>query len=134
MRITTLRLLTGLALLCAGISTTAQSDCTQWHLSGKFTFIRSDGRKLTVGLLRHGREISGDAYYYYKKHLYWGRLKGHIDDRNFDVTIAWQPPRRDIYEGRIDAEGYLSGTTYEEDHPGDSSTWHAQEQLHCASE
>jgi hypothetical protein len=128
-----LPLLIGLTIVCIGIAPTAQSDCLQWHLSGQFTFIRSDGRRLTVGLLRHGEVITGGAYYYYEKRLYHGDVKGDIQGGDdFYVTMTWQS-RREIYKGRIDAQGHLSGTTYEEDHPDRSATWYAKQQLRCAS-
>lgn len=127
-----LALLIGLTLACIGVAPTARSDCLQWHLSGQFTFIRSDGRKLTVGSLRHGQEITGQAYYY-EKRLYWGDVKGYIDGHDFNVTIDWQPFRREIYEGHIDTQGHLSGTTYEEDHPDHRATWYTKERLRCAS-
>ena len=127
-----LLLLIGLTIVCIGIAPTAQSDCLQWHLSGQFTFIRSDGRKLTVGLLRHGEVITGGAYYYYEKRLYHGDVKGDIQGGDdFYVTMTWQS-RREIYKGRIDAQGHLFGTTYNEvdrDHP---AAWYMKERLRCA--
>jgi len=127
-------LLIGLTIVCIGIAPTAQSDCLQWHLSGQFTFIRSDGRKLTVGLLRHGEVITGGAYYYYEKRLYHGDVKGDIQGGDdFYVTMTWQS-RREIYKGRIDAQGHLFGTTYNEvdrDHP---AAWYMKERLRCAEQ
>jgi hypothetical protein len=128
-----LLLLIGLTFACVTVASTARTDCLQWHLSGQFTFIRSDGRKLTVGSLRHGQTITGQAYYY-EKRLYWGDLKGYIEGHDFNVTIHWQwAARREIYEGHVDAQGHLSGTTYEEDHPDRSATWYTKQQLRCAS-
>jgi len=123
--------LIGLAIVCIGVAPAAQSDCLKWHFSGQFTFIRSDGRKLTVGLLRHGQGITGEAYYY-ERRLYWGDAKGYIDGDDFYVTIDWQPSRREIYEGHIDAQGHLSGTTYDEVDRDHRATWYTKERLRCA--
>src|SRR5437763_6778997 len=115
----------GLTLACIEVASTAQCDCLQWHLSGEFTFIRSDSRKLTVGLLRHGDAIRGKAYYFESRRLYDGDVTGYIAGNEFNVTLRWQG-RREIYEGRIDSRDHLSGTTYDEDHPDHRATWYTK--------
>ena len=125
-----LPLLISLTIVCIEVAPTAQSDCLKWHLSRQFTFIRSDGRKLTVGLLRHGQVITGEAYYY-EKRLYHGDVTGYIDGDDFNVTMGW-PLRREIYEGRIDAQGHLFGTTYDEVDRDHRATWYTKERLRCA--
>ena len=125
-----LPLLIALTIVCPWIAPTAQSNCSKWHLSNKFTFIRSDGRKLTVGLLRHGDVITGEAYYY-EKRLYHGYVKGDIQRDDFNVMITWQS-RREIYKGRIDAQGHLSGTTYDEVDRDHRAAWYTKERLRCA--
>jgi hypothetical protein len=125
--------LIGLTVVCIGIAPTAQCGCPEWHPSGKFTFIRSDGRKLTVGLLRHGERITGEAYYFENRRLHNGDAAGYLAGDEFNVTMTWQAGR-EIYEGRIDPQGHLSGTAYDEDHPDHRATWYAKELLHCASQ
>ena len=133
MHLKVLPCLIGLTLACIGVAGTAQSGCLEWHPTGKFTFIRSDGRKLTIGLLRHGEAIRGEAYYYESGRLYDGDVAGYLAGDQFDVTITWQA-RREIYEGRVDAKGNLVGTVYDEDHPDHRATWYAKGRLRCASQ
>lgn len=75
--------------------------------------------------------VTGEAYYY-EKRLYRGDVKGDIQGDDFYVMMTWLS-RREIYEGHVDAQGHLSGTTYEEDHPDRTATWYAKQQLRCAS-
>src|SRR6185437_1625005 len=48
-----------------------------------------------------------------------------------DITIYWTNQTTGVYTGKINAQGRITGTTYDAQHPQTIAAWHSDRTLKC---
>jgi hypothetical protein len=145
-----------LVLPCA-----AQADCRgAWDLSGPWNFTQSDGTKVHFDLQQTGDKISGTGTYSSQDDTGWpagvgpgvgatfhsATVEGSINGSNFRFAAPWSRAPVDAHTGRasvgeytgvVNAEGGISGGTYDKTlYPDDTTshpevTWQGNRPANC---
>lgn len=127
---------TGLALLLAGLTAppAQAAPCSQWAFAGKTTFDQSNG--WATQFVSNGQAAQGPAQAYrtgFSINIYemYGTVTGAIEGQAVNVRVQWDGGQLGIYEGRVDANGLASGTTYDGQNPSSRATWNIYKPFMC---
>ena len=110
------------------------APCTQWGFAGRTTFDQSNG--WAAQFESTGNTAQGPAQAYrtgYSLNIYemHGTVDGGIDGQAVNVRVQWNGGQLGIYEGRVDANGLASGTTYDGQNPSSRATWNIHKPFQC---
>jgi hypothetical protein len=134
-----MRTLLVLALALAAELARADTGCAEWNLAGSRSIDQGNGFHLELSLKQDGETLSGTAWYgeitrnaeeTYETNRDAG-VGGHIDGAKVDFEVQWTGGQVGVYSGGIDAQGRLSGSTYDRAHPGKHIAWHSAEPVSC---
>jgi hypothetical protein len=105
--------------------------------------VQTNGSVVNAALHRTDTGLQGDARYQvrrddgafngYNYYNVGGSVDGTIDGDAFDITIYWTNQTTGVYTGKINAQGRITGTTYDAQHPQTIASWHSDRTLKCLS-
>jgi hypothetical protein len=126
----------GLAVLLTGLTAppAQAAPCGQWGFAGRTTFDQSNG--WATQFESKGQAAQGPAQAYrtgFAINIYemYGTAAGSIEGETVNVRVQWDGGQLGIYEGRVDANGYASGTTHDGQNPSSNATWNIHKPLQC---
>jgi hypothetical protein len=120
----------------------AAEACAEWSLRGDTFLIQSNNpRQPTVlGLEQEGEQLKGIAAYGGSVSLLSpgefeksGPVTGKVTGNSFSATVYWGNGSIGVYTGTIDAQGVLSGQTFDKANPRSTAVFHARIPLKCHS-
>ncbi len=112
----------------------AQADCLSWIVPGNFTVVQTNGYSPVFSLEQKRDQLSGSALYADADQNTGqpinGSVLGHLYGSRFEVTVDWptRPATSGVYSGTVDANGRLTGRTYDQDHPESTAEWSVDDQ------
>jgi hypothetical protein len=120
-------------LLCV-----AQADCLSWIMPGDFIMVQTNGYRPAFSLEQKYGQLSGSAIYFDQNtgQPINGSVLGHIYGQHFEVTVDWptHPATSGVYSGTFDANGHLTGRTYDQFHPDSTADWYIDQPAVCVSQ
>ena len=129
------------AVLALALPTGARAACAQWDVGGELDMVQTNGSIVRAQMHRTDTGVQGDARYAVKRddgafngyNFYdvGGSLDGTIDGDALDITIYWTNQTTGVYTGKINAQGRITGTTYDAQHPQTIAAWHSDRTLKC---
>jgi hypothetical protein len=119
----------------------ARADCGQWDLSGPWRFTQGESA-VSFDLQQTGNTISGTGQYVMpqredqyglpmRRQANPGTVKGTIDGSNFRFTATWEFEAIGEYSGVVDAQGRISGQTYDKNDPEVTASWQGDHAAKC---
>ena len=129
------------ALLVSLLPGVVLAACPQWDINGTIGLVQTNGVTASVNLKQTDTGIQGSAT--------WGQLvdggflngldyihasgsvDGTINGDTVDLTIYWDDQTTGVYTGRINAQGRITGSTYDAQHPQTIANWHSDRTLTC---
>jgi len=127
---------TGLTFLLAVLTAppAQAAPCSQWGFVGKTTLDQSNG--WATHFESKGQAAQGPAQAYRTGssiNIYemYGTVTGGIDGQAVNVRVQWDGGQLGIYEGRVDADGFASGTTYDGQNPSSRASWNIYKPFLC---
>jgi hypothetical protein len=127
---------TGLLLLLTGLTAppAQAAPCSQWGFTGKTTLDQSNG--WATQFESKGEAAQGPAQAYrtgYSINIYEmnGTVTGGIEGQAVNVRVQWDGGQLGIYDGRVEANGLASGTTYDGQNPSSRATWNIHNPFTC---
>jgi len=130
-----------LILLVLAFPSAAFAACPQWDISGKMGLVQTNNITPSVDLKQTDTGIHGTANW--SRLVDGGFLNGQdaqfasgtvdavLDGDTIDMTIYWDDQTTGVYTGRINAEGRITGSTYDAQHPQTIANWHSDRTLKC---
>lgn len=135
----------GAAVNLAGFGAPSQAEaapCAQWTVPDHWRIQQSGDLTISVsGSNQRGSRFQGKAAFYdpdrgWRDDVVGGDLQGSIDGDQFRMDVYWDGDDKadGVYEGRIDPDGRVAGSTYDRAHPGNHGTWYISQPMVCAAE
>jgi hypothetical protein len=110
-------------------SAPAQAGCPDWNLSGERQITHGNGQNVTVSLQQSGSELSGSGTY---KASSDGIARGSIEGNLLRMSVVFTAiGAAHQYEGVIDADGQVSGITFNDATPAAHAEWQADRPASC---
>lgn len=117
------------------------APCAQWAVPDRWRIRQSGDLVFSLSTPGGGGDFHGTAEYVDTerselKSFIGGDVAGSIDGDRFTMDIYWKGSDNadGVYEGRIQPDGRLAGTTYDRAHSNNRGTWYASQPLVCAAE
>ncbi len=110
--------------------------CQQWAVPGEFWGSQSNGWAVKFQLQQNGQSLQGTAEsalfaqrQYIKNR---GSADGSITSSRFQVTVYWRNSKAvGVYEGGINPQGRIDGTTYDRWNPNSRAAWYSDVLMIC---
>jgi hypothetical protein len=119
----------------AAVVTMDSAAACQWTAPGNFWGTQSNGYGVNFLLAQTGQQLRGSATHarhYQRQHVLGrGSADGAIRGSSFVVTVYWGPSSVGVYEGTINAQGRITGTTYDQRNPKSRAQWNSDILLAC---
>lgn len=121
----------------------AQAVCSQWDMSGEWTFVQTNDTSPSFTLQQEGTGLQGRATYYYlvddsiigsndTKRIYVNAsVDGFIEGDSFEVTAYWNNGTTGLYKGKVGPRGRIEGDTYDKQHPNVMARWYSDRTAKC---
>ncbi len=129
--------------LCACLTAApamADSACLQWNMSGSWHLTQSNGSEVLMKIRQTGTHIQGVAEYSgynnetHKVQTVGGPVDGTFENnRILTVTVYWSDSTAGLYVGRVEPDGGMTGSTHEQDDPGNKADFRAHGYPICMS-
>ncbi len=120
------------ALVALAAPSTAHA-CQQWAFpGGDLKVEQSNGYTLFFYNVRlSGAGIAGRARHNRLNPGISGGFDGRIAGSFLNITVYWPGGTAGVYQGRINRQGRVEGTTYDRARPTSRATWYSDEVLIC---
>jgi hypothetical protein len=119
----------------------ALAACPRWDGSGRIGLVQTNNVTPSVDLAQtdtglHGtaewaRLVDGGFLNGQDAQFANGTVDATIDGDTIDMTIYWDNQTTGVYTGRINAQGRITGSTYDAQHPQTIANWHSDRPLKC---
>jgi len=114
----------------------AQAACSQWDVSGEWTFVQSNMTRDTTPIFtlqQMGTELQGSARYYSlgESRLVHGSVDGTINGDSLEINAYWNNGTIGVYTAKIGSQGRIQGTGYDRMHPQTMATWYSDRTAKC---
>ena len=119
--------------LCASaavpVSASAEAECLQWDMSGRWDFVQGNGFVATFDLHQTGGALQGTGRYSGGR----GPVEGTVGQSGFEFAVHWNNGSIGIYSSHIDdPSGELSSShTHDQTHPGHRVYWTTRGRASC---
>ena len=123
-----------LALLFTLIAAPTAQACSQWNIS-KFTLRQSNGYFVTFEFDQVGSLLRGPARSVDRRGNPHGRgdVEGSVTGAAVHFTVTWNSFSAGVYDGRIDADGLVSGSSYDKWNPASTASWNGSRRATCVT-
>ena len=114
----------------------AAKPCSLKPKGGYSVLVQSNGWT-TVLPVQSGDRITGQAHTYFGRWVrgsnqgFSGDAEGVVLGRTFRITIYWDNGSAGVYEGKIDRDRFVTGTTYDRFNPASRATFRMTKRAVC---
>lgn len=123
-------------VLAAGAAATSSAAACQWRVPPNFWGTQSNKHAVNFLLTQSGVHLRGSAAHTH--HIQRGVVRGrgsadgHIRGNSFLVTVYWAATVVGVYQGTINPQGRITGTTYDQRNPKSRAQWNSDILLTCS--
>lgn len=114
------------------LSTAAKADCSR-DLNGDWVFRQTNNYHALLNLRHTGNEIQGTARYPNKGIYVHGSVDGSLSGNRLKLSVYWESGSIGEYEGTVNAQGRIEGSTHDRMHPANMANWYSDHTAPCQS-
>lgn len=133
-----------LALILALMASPLEAQCAQgWDVTGRWELKQSNQAAPNSLVLKGGwtseggvvkPRIRGRASYASGRGKIEGYVIAYVTGNNLRLEISWDNGLTGIYEGKIGADGKVTGTGYEKGSPSTKVSWSSDRPMICRTQ
>jgi hypothetical protein len=117
-------------------ATTSIAQCRQWDVGGKWTLTQAKNTVLFLNLSQNGNSITGQVTNTVnrggKLTTYTASVDGSVNGNSFNVQMYWSGETIGVYNGTINNQGRIEGTTHDRKNPSAKVNWFSNSFMRCS--
>jgi len=134
------------ACLFAPTASVADGVCSQWDVSGSWSFRQSNDTGPVLQLEQTASEFHGTASYNHSvdddycigvacdhQETVRGMVVGTVKVDVFEATVYWDNHAIGVYSGSVGPQGLIAGSTFDATNPQTKANWHSNRFFKCLS-
>ena len=121
-------------VVLAVMPSVAQAACSQWNIS-RAVIRQSNGYFVIFEFDQAGTLLRGPAQAKDRRGnpVLRGDVEGTLNGADIHFTVTWNSFSAGIYDGKVDADGLVFGTSYDKYTPTSTATWNTSRRANCVA-